>query len=70
MKPSDALKQHRDKILEVIATHSLRNPRVFGSVSRGEDTENSDLDILLTSVSGQAISTSSGQNWISKTLLG
>jgi predicted nucleotidyltransferase len=47
MKPSDALEKYRDQILRLIAAHSLRNPRVFGSVSRGEDSESSDLDILV-----------------------
>jgi predicted nucleotidyltransferase len=47
MKPSEALRKHRQEVLEIIASHSVTNPRVFGSVSRGEDTEESDLDILV-----------------------
>jgi predicted nucleotidyltransferase len=47
MKPSEALRIHRQGILEIIAAHSVSNPRVFGSVVRGEDTEESDLDILV-----------------------
>jgi len=47
MKPSDVLRTHRDTIRLVVQRHRGRNPRVFGSVLRGEDTETSDLDILV-----------------------
>ncbi|TMF01999.1 MAG: helix-turn-helix domain-containing protein, partial [Chloroflexi bacterium] len=36
--------QHREKIRDVVARHGLSNPRVFGSVARGEDAVDSDLD--------------------------
>lgn len=47
MKPSLALASHRDAIRRIVASHRARNPRVFGSVIRGGDTEGSDLDILV-----------------------
>lgn len=47
MKPSEALKLHREQIRRIVAAHHARNARVFGSVSRGEDEEGSDLDILI-----------------------
>ena len=47
MKPSLALASHRDAIRRVVASHRACNPRVFGSVIRGGDTEGSDLDILV-----------------------
>ena len=47
MRPSEALKLHRDRIREIALSHRVTNPRVFGSVLRGEDTEESDLDILV-----------------------
>ena len=47
MRPSDALKLHKDAILEVLARYPVTNPRVFGSVARGEDTETSDIDLLV-----------------------
>ena len=31
----------------MVESHRARNARVFGSVLRGEDTEDSDLDILI-----------------------
>jgi predicted nucleotidyltransferase len=34
-------------IRQVVAAHRAGNPRVFGSVAHGEDTENSDLDLLV-----------------------
>jgi len=47
MKPSQALLSHRDAIRSVVFAHRALNPRVFGSVLTGQDTENSDLDILI-----------------------
>ncbi|BBO58918.1 nucleotidyltransferase family protein [Mycoavidus sp. B2-EB] len=47
MKPSLVLASHREAIRLVVESHRARNPRVFGSVARGKDTENSDLDILI-----------------------
>ncbi len=47
MKPSDALNSHREAIRNVVKSHRALNARVFGSVLRGEDTELSDLDILI-----------------------
>jgi predicted nucleotidyltransferase len=47
MKPSDALMIHRVQIRAVIHAHKGVNPRVFGSTVRGEDTDKSDLDILI-----------------------
>jgi uncharacterized protein len=47
MRPSEALAKHREEVLEIIARYPVSNPRVFGSVARGEDKEGSDLDILV-----------------------
>lgn len=47
MRPSEALAKHRDEILAVLARFPVSNPRIFGSVARGEDAEGSDLDILV-----------------------
>ena len=47
MKPSDILAAKRDEVLAVIARYPVANPRLFGSVARGEDKEGSDLDILV-----------------------
>ena len=47
MKPSEALRTNRDAIRRVVAAHRACNARVFGSVVHGDDTEDSDLDILI-----------------------
>lgn len=47
MRPSIALQQHRDEIRRIAFSHHVTNVRVFGSALRGEDTENSDLDLLV-----------------------
>jgi predicted nucleotidyltransferase len=47
MKPSEALPQYRETIRQLVLEAGMSNPRVFGSVVRGEDTEGSDLDILV-----------------------
>ena len=47
MKPSAALALHRSAISRVIASHRVRNGKVFGSVLDGTDHEGSDLDILV-----------------------
>ena len=47
MKPSEALARHRVKIREAAGRFPVANPRVFGSVARGNDQSNSDLDILV-----------------------
>ena len=52
MRPSEALAKHRDEILAVLARFPVSNPRVFGSVARGEDVEGSDLDILVDAEPG------------------
>ncbi|MHB1084290.1 MAG: nucleotidyltransferase family protein [Thiobacillus sp.] len=47
MKPSEALRTNRDAIRRVVESHRACNARVFGSVVHGDDTEDSDLDILI-----------------------
>jgi predicted nucleotidyltransferase len=47
MKSSDALKQHRDQLRAIVARNGALRPRVFGSAIRGDDTDASDLDLLV-----------------------
>ena len=47
MKPSEAFRAHRDDIRRVVERHRARNVRVFGSVLHGDDTDGSDLDLLV-----------------------
>ena len=39
--------QNREEILRIAARHGARNVRVFGSVARGEDRHDSDVDLLV-----------------------
>lgn len=47
MRPSELLPQHRETIRELVPQAGMANPRVFGSAQRGDDSEDSDLDILV-----------------------
>ena len=47
MRPSFALNQHRLEIRQIVEANKAMNPRVFGSVVRGEDVDGSDLDLLV-----------------------
>ena len=41
------LEEHRDEILRTAARYGASNVRVFGSVARGEDRPDSDVDLLV-----------------------
>jgi len=41
------LEQKRDDILRLAAMHGARHVRIFGSAARGEDREDSDIDLLV-----------------------
>lgn len=41
------IREHRDEILRIAARHGAGNVRLFGSVARGEDTLESDVDLLV-----------------------
>lgn len=47
MTTLNALKGRREQILALAAAHGAGNVRVFGSVIRDEDTEESDVDLLV-----------------------
>ncbi|MDX2076747.1 MAG: nucleotidyltransferase domain-containing protein [bacterium] len=42
------LQTKRDEILRLVAQYGASNVRVVGSVARGDTTENSDVDLLMT----------------------
>lgn len=48
MNIDKTLSTKRDEILRIAAAHGAKHLRVFGSVSRGDATEKSDLDILVS----------------------
>jgi predicted nucleotidyltransferase len=47
MSTGQRIREHRDEILRVAARHGAGNVRLFGSVARGEDTPESDVDLLI-----------------------
>jgi predicted nucleotidyltransferase len=47
MRPSEALRRYRTEILALASRHHACNVRVFGSASRGDDRDDSDLDLLV-----------------------
>jgi predicted nucleotidyltransferase len=49
------LQKHRTEILELALRHGARNVRVFGSLARGEDNGDSDLDLLVTLEEGRSL---------------
>lgn len=47
MRTFDALRSRKMEILAAATRHGARNVRVFGSVVRGSDTSESDIDLLV-----------------------
>lgn len=60
MRPSEVLERKREAIREATRLHNAANPRVFGSVARGEDRTSSDLDILVDALPGSSLFTLGG----------
>lgn len=55
MKPSAALAINREAVRAAVSRRKAANPRVFGSVLRGEDKEGSDIDILEDALPGATL---------------
>ena len=55
VRPSLAFAANRHLIRQVVEAHRARNPRVFGSVPRGEDADGSDLDVLVDAAEGATL---------------
>jgi predicted nucleotidyltransferase len=51
----EALRSHRQKILELAARHGARNVRVFGSTVRGDAGPQSDIDLLVDVEQGRTL---------------
>ena len=47
MKLDESIQARREIILQIARRHGVGQVRVFGSVARGEATENSDLGLLI-----------------------
>ncbi|TDK39113.1 nucleotidyltransferase [Rhizobium deserti] len=55
MRPSEVLEKNREAIREATIRFNAANPRVFGSVARGEDGPDSDIDILVDALPGSTL---------------
>jgi predicted nucleotidyltransferase len=55
MKPSGALASRRDTVRELAGRFRTTNIRVFGSVLHGDDSNDSDLDLLVDPLPGATL---------------
>jgi predicted nucleotidyltransferase len=51
----ESLRHYRREILDAAARHGVRDVRVFGSMARGDDHENSDVDFLVDVEPGRTL---------------
>jgi predicted nucleotidyltransferase len=51
----ERIQENRDEVLAIAARHGATNIRVFGSVARGEDDEQSDVDFLVDLAPGRSL---------------
>ncbi|MGA9641187.1 MAG: nucleotidyltransferase family protein [Terriglobales bacterium] len=70
MKPSEALMNHRAELRQLVSRYGLSHPRVFGSVLSGNDTEESDLDLLVEPAESTSLFTIAGLQIDAEKLLG
>jgi predicted nucleotidyltransferase len=47
-RPSVILRAHRDEVLAIAARFGISEVRVFGSVARGDDGPDSDIDLMVS----------------------
>ena len=55
MRPSLVLDAHREEIRRIVAAHRGLNPRVFGSALHRDDSDASDLDLLIDPDEGMTL---------------
>jgi predicted nucleotidyltransferase len=48
MTTLESIRSRRDEVLDIARRHGVLTVKVFGSVVRGDDTESSDVDLLIT----------------------
>jgi uncharacterized protein len=51
----ESVRRFRREILDLAAQHGARNVRVFGSVARGDDRADSDIDLLVDVEAGRTL---------------
>ena len=55
MSPNEQLALKRESIMHLADLHGARNVRVFGSVARGDATNESDVDFLVDMDEGRSL---------------
>ena len=55
MTATEALKEHREAIIELAEKHGATDIRVFGSAARGDGDELSDIDFLVRMLPGRSL---------------
>lgn len=55
MSVSSLIKNRREEILDIARKHGAKNIRLFGSMARGEEGAESDLDILVEMEKGSSL---------------
>lgn len=70
MRPSEALNKHREQLREIVARNGALRPRIFGSAIRGDDTDASDLDLLVEPTSTTTLMTLAAIQLEAERLLG
>ena len=48
MNLRDRVREHRQQLIAIVVAHGGSQPRLFGSVARGDDTPESDVDLLVS----------------------
>ena len=70
MTRSELLQNKRDDILRIAKKRGAEHVRIFGSVVRGDDSNRSDIDILVVMLPGQSLLDLVGLDLDLKDLLG
>ena len=55
MSISNIIKNRRNEILDIAAKYGAKNIRVFGSMAHGEESPESDLDIIVEMEKGRSL---------------
>lgn len=55
MPALDSIVAKREEILAIMRAHGASNPRLFGSVARGDDRPESGIDFLVDMESGRSL---------------
>ena len=61
---------HRKELRQLVSHYGVSSPRIFGSVVRGTDTEESDLDLLVDPGQSTSLLTLAGLKIDAEELLG